>query len=69
MDLDGAGLVEILELLCYSADRILQTHDAFNVFIHANNFLPQLYDVFPATNRLVHVCAAVLPAQSKSGTP
>lgn len=51
--------------------RILQRlmTSAFKVFIHANNFLPQLYDVFPATHRLVHVCAAVLPAQSKSATP
>lgn len=46
-----------------------KTPDAFKVFIRANNFLPQLYDVFPAADRLVHVCAAVLPAQSESATP
>lgn len=46
-----------------------KTNDAFKAFIHANNFLSRLYDVFPATDRLVHVCAAVLPAQSKSATP
>lgn len=37
-------------------------------FLSVNNFFFPLCVVFPATNRLVHVCAAVLPAQPKSAT-
>lgn len=37
-------------------------------FLSVNFFFSHLYLVFSATNRLVHVCAAVLPAQSESAT-